>query len=248
MNYISKDRLYTLLSILVLVIIWKVSSYFIGYELILPTPNATIKSLITIAKGEDFWQRVFNTVRRCLLSFSIAFLLGTTMGIMAGLFRPIYYLLKPLIIIKKATPTTAIVLLVLLWLGSEAPILISFLVTFPIIYANVVEGVRNVDLRLIEMASAYKVNRARILYELYLPSILPYIMAGASSALGLNLKVIIAAEAWSQAPKSIGDSFLIEKIALNTSGIFAWTIVVISISALLDYLLRSVEKRIVKWK
>ncbi|WP_432407482.1 ABC transporter permease [Wukongibacter sp. M2B1] len=248
MNYISKDRLYTLLSILVLIIIWKVSSYFIGYELILPTPEETTNSLITIIKGEAFWQIVFNTVRRCLLSFSISFLLGTTMGIMAGMFRPVYYLLKPLVIIKKATPTTAIVLLVLLWLGSEAPILISFLVTFPIIYSNVVEGVRNVDIRIIEMARAYKVNKARILYELYLPSILPYIMAGASSALGLNLKVIIAAEAWSQAPKSIGDSFLIEKISLNTSGIFAWTIVVILISAAFDYLLRYIEKRTVKWK
>ena len=64
MNYISKDKLYTLLSVLVLVIIWKVSSYFIGYELILPTPEETIGSLIEIIKGEAFWQIVFNTVKR----------------------------------------------------------------------------------------------------------------------------------------------------------------------------------------
>lgn len=248
MNSTIKDKLYTALSVLILIITWKILADVISSELKLPSPGATLKSLIMIVKNHGFFQMVLNTIKRSLISFSIAFSLGITLGVLSGVFKPIYYLLKPLIIIKKAIPTISIILVVLLWLGSKSPILIGFLVIFPVIYTNVVEGVRNVDPKLIEMARMYRVNKWRILWELYLPSIIPYIIAGASTSLGLNLKVIIAAEVWSDSRISIGEGLLLDKISFNIPGLFAWTIVAILISAFFDYSLKIVEKRIVKWK
>lgn len=247
MNSTIKDKIYTTLSILVLIIIWKVLAHLIDNEVKLPSPEITFRNFIMIIETQDFWQIVFNTVKRSLTSFFIAFLSGTILGMLAGAFKAIYYLLKPLVNITKATPTISIILLALLWLGSKAPILIGFLVVFPIVYTNVAEGVRSVNPKLVEMAQVYKVTKWRILLELYLPSIIPYIMAGASTALGLNLKVIIAAEVWSDARISIGEGLLLEKIAINIPGLFAWSIVAILISAFFDYSLKSLEKRIVKW-
>jgi len=247
MNSTIKDKIYTTLSIIALIIIWKMLAYLINNEVKLPSPETTLENFIMIIKAQGFWKIVFNTIKRSLTSFFIAFSLGTILGILAGAFKPIYYLLKPLATITKATPTISIILLALLWLGSKAPILIGFLIVFPIIYTNVAEGVRNVNPKLIEMARIYKVTKWRILLELYLPSIIPYIMAGASTALGLNLKVIIAAEVWSDSRVSIGEGLLLEKIAINIPGLFAWSIVAILISAFFDYSLKVLEKRIVKW-
>lgn len=248
MNSTTKDRLYTVLSVLILLTIWKGLADLINQEIYLPSPEATLKNLIGIVGKQGFFMMVFNTIKRSLISFSIAFSLGIILGVLAGIFKPVYYLLKPLIIIKKAVPTISIILVVLLWLGSKSPVLIGFLVIFPIIYTNVVEGVRNVEPKLIEMASMYKVNKWRVLQELYLPSIIPYVMAASSTALGLNLKVIIAAEVWSDSRISVGEGLLLDKISVNIPGLFAWTIVAILISAFFDYLLKIVERRIVKWK
>jgi NitT/TauT family transport system permease protein len=244
-----KDKLYAILSIVFLIILWKGLSIFIGWEIILPTPEVTLKKLIEIMKSESFFIAVYNTVMRSLIGFFIALFLAAVIGTLAGIFKPMYYLFSPLMNIIKATPTIAIILLALIWLGSEGtPILVGFLIIFPILYSNIVEGIHNVDSDLIVMATMYKVKRWRIIKELYFPSILSYLMAGASTALGLNLKVVIAAEVLSQSAVSIGEGMQFEKIALNTAGVFSWTIVAIIISSLFDYSLKGLHKKMEKWK
>ncbi len=248
-DYISQNKIYTVISIVSLIILWKLLSISVGREIILPSPEATIENLILIIKSKGFIEAVINTVTRSLVGFAIALFCALLLGVTAGIFKPVYYLLDPLVTVIKATPTIGIILLALIWLKSDyAPILIGFLIIFPIMYSNVVEGIYNVDSDLIEMADMYEIRRWRILREVYMPSIISYLMAGISTALGLNLKVVIAAEVLSQSVNSIGDNFYLEKIKLNTAGVFAWIIVAIIISWFFDLILRNTYRRIVKWK
>ncbi|MBS3949156.1 MAG: ABC transporter permease, partial [Peptococcaceae bacterium] len=77
-----------------------------------------------------------------------------------------------------------------------------------------------------------------------LPSIAPYILAGASTAMGLGLKVVVAAEALSQPKLAIGTRMQVERMYLETAGLFAWTITALFLSWLLEYGIRWVEKRV----
>lgn len=249
MNSIWKDRLYTGISIVFLIILWKFLSLTIGYEIILPSPETTLTRLICIIKSELFLKAVYNTITRSLVGFFMALLSAIILGILAGIFRPVYYLLGPLVNIIKATPSIAIILLSLIWLGSEyTPILVGFLIIFPILYSNIIAGINNVDSDLIEMANMYEVKKWRIIKEIYFPSILSYLIAGATTALGLNLKVVIAAEVLSQSIVSIGEGLQFEKYSLNTAGVFSWVIVAITISAMFDCSLKTIQKKIEKWK
>lgn len=249
MNSIWKNKLYTFLSIVFLLILWKGLSIFIGWEIILPSPEDTLRSLINIMKSNDFFGSVFNTVVRSLIGFGLALGLAIVLGILSGIFKPLYYIFNPLISIIKATPTIAIILLALIWLGSNrTPILVGFLIIFPILYTNILEGIHNVDDDLVEMAKMYRVRDLRIIKELYFPAILSYLMAGVSTALGLNLKVVIAAEVLSQSMTTMGEGMYMEKIVLNTAGVFSWTIVAIIIAAAFEYSLKSLQGRIEKWK
>jgi NitT/TauT family transport system permease protein len=56
-------------------------------------------------------------------------------------------------------------------------------------------------------------------------------------ALGLNVKVMIAAEVLSQPARGIGTMFQIERARLNTPGVFAWCAIVVGIAATLDSIL-----------
>lgn len=248
-DYISQNKIYTGISIVFLIVLWKFLSIYVGKEIILPSPEATIENLIFIMKTHGFIEAISNTLIRSLAGFSIALFCALIMGVAAGIFKPVYYLLDPLVTVIKATPAIGIILLALIWLKSEyAPILIGFLIIFPVMYSNVVEGIYNVDSDLIEMAHMYDVKKWRILKEVYIPSIVSYLMAAMSTALGLNLKIVIAAEVLSQSINSIGDSFYFEKINLNTPGVFAWIIVTITISWCFDFILGNIYKRITKWK
>nr|WP_044824914.1 ABC transporter permease subunit [Clostridium aceticum]AKL96384.1 ABC-type nitrate/sulfonate/bicarbonate transport system, permease component [Clostridium aceticum]KJF26961.1 ABC transporter permease [Clostridium aceticum] len=238
-----KEIIYTIISVVVLILLWKILAIWVGKEIILPSPEATFSKLIMIIRAENFLQSILSTLIRSMLGFSIAFLLALILGMLAGFFKPVYYLLKPVIVINKAIPTMAVILLALIWLESEkAPILVGFLVIFPLLYYNVVEGIRSVDEKLIEMVKLYQVNKVKVIKELYIPSIKSYLIAGASTALGLNLKIVIAAEVLSQPKISMGTNFQIEKANLNTAGVFAWAIIAIVMAAVLDGIVKLMQR------
>ncbi len=249
MNSTWKDKVYMGFSILVLIIIWEGLSFIIGWDIILPSPKATLHNLLEIISSSKSYIAVFNTIFKSIIGFIIAVGCASIMGIMSGIFRPIYYIFRPVVNVIKASPTIAIILLSIIWLGSDkTPVLVGFLVIFPILYSNIVEGIENVDNDLVEMATVYKVPKWTVIKDLYLPSILSYFMAGASTAIGLNLKVVIAAEVLSQSMNSIGESMQLEKYYLNTAGVFAWTIIAIITASVFEGILSRLHRRIEKWK
>ena len=247
--FTSKDKLYTAGAVLCLLILWEVVSRAVGASIILPPPGETWQELVRIITYENFWTAVFNTTTRSLIGFTLTFLTALLFAVLAGLWKPLYYLFSPLVVITKAAPPISIILLALIWLGTEkAPVLVGFLVIYPIIYTNIIAGVDNVDHKLIEMAAMYRIGRLRKLLEIYLPSIMPYVLAACSTALGLNLRVVIMTEVLSQPPISMGTSLQTARVFLNTAGVFAWTVVAIALAALFDYSVSTLKKRMEVWK
>lgn len=231
----NKNNMYTVLSITVLIVLWKLAALGIGKEIILPSPEAVFIKIIDIIKQEYFIKIVSNTLFRTFISFILSILTALVLGILSGVFEPVFYLVKPIIDIIRSTPTMAIIILALMWLGGEkAPILIGFIVIFPILYSNVVQGIINVDSKLIEMAECYEISKNRVIREIYIPSINNYVKAGLNSALGLNFKVMIAAEVIGQPEYSMGTSLQMEKINLDMPGVFAWSIILIILAVIFD--------------
>ncbi len=237
------DKRYVLLSIGISIILWKVISLWVGKSIIIPSPEETIVALISIIKNPEFSIAVYNTLKRIIIGFTFTFILAVILGMVSGFYNPVYYILKPVVTVFKAVPTMAVILLALIWLESEtAPILVGFLVTFPLLYQNVVQGIVNIDKQLIEMAKIYKVGKIKMIREIYLPSIKSYLLAGISTALGLTVKIVIAAEVLSQPKISIGTSFQMERANINTAGVFAWAIIAIVIAGSFDILIKYAQK------
>ena len=239
----SKEWVYTGVSIIILLIFWKIAALVIDKEILVPSPEKTLMETINIMRSSYFFMAVGNTLKRALIGFIMALGLGIILGMMGGFFKPIYYLLRPFVLTVKAAPTMAMILLALIWLESEkAPILVGFVVIFPVIYENVVQGIRNVDVKLVEMMNIYHVNKPDRIKDLYIPSLRPYLHGAMTAAMGLNLKIIIAAEVLSQPRISIGTSFQIEKANLNTTGVFAWSLLTIALAGALERILKVLEK------
>lgn len=247
-DFIIKDKLLLIFSIISLGVIWKILSIQVGAEILVPPPESVLRSCVALLREPGFLESVFHTILRSILGFSIALVAALVMGITGGTFKTAYILFIPIVSITKATPTMSVILLALIWVHTEiAPVLVGFLVIFPILYGNIVAGIKNVDSNLLQMAKMYRIRKKRIITELYLPSIFSYLIAGASTSLGLNLKVVIAAEVLSQPRMSIGTHLQMEQISLNTAGVFAWTLVAIAISSCFDWGLGRIQKKTDKW-
>ena len=144
---------------------------------------------------------------------------------------------SPAITMIKSTPVASFIILALVWLtGQRVPVFISFLMVLPVVYGNVSQGIREVDPKLLEMARIYGMNRQKRVLKIYIPSVLPYMMAACRTALGLSWKAGVAAEVIGVTKNSIGRQLYYSKIYLETADLFAWTAVVIIMSIALEKL------------
>jgi NitT/TauT family transport system permease protein len=153
--------------------------------------------------------------------------------------------ISPILTVLRATPVMSVILLALIWFQSNwVPVFVAFLMVFPILCGNTIEGVRNVDRGLLKMAQVYGVRRRRVIAGIYLPSIIPYLLAAMTSAVGITWKVVIAAEVLSQPLHAVGSGLQLAKYRLDTADVFAWTVIAIVLTALSEQGLELVDRSI----
>lgn len=243
-----RSRLLTVLSILILLLLWKVVSLFIGAEIILPSPETVFVRLVKLTGEEGFFSSVGRTIQRGALGFLLSAVLALVTGIAAGENRYFFRFIKPLLTVIKTVPVLSIILLAVIWLNTDnVPVFVCFLVVFPLISGNVIEGIRHVDPQLLEMARVYAVSKKRIIFQIYIPSLIPYLLAGLSTAAGVTWKAVIAAEVISMPRLAIGTGMQFAQIQLDTSALFAWTAVAIIISTFSEVLLL-LPARFLPWR
>ena len=137
----------------------------------------------------------------------------------------------------KATPVVSFIILALVWLDSgQLPLFIAFLMVFPPVYLNLLEGIRQTDGKLLEMARVFQVSPLRQLRGIYLPQALPYFRSAASLGLGLCWKAGIAAEVIGLPGGSMGERLYMAKVYFQTPDLFAWTAAIVAVSVLFERL------------
>ena len=131
----------------------------------------------------------------------------------------------------KAVPVASFIILVLIWVPSRnLSVVISFLMVLPIVYTNVLNGIRSMDGQLLEMARVFRVPLSRRIRYIYLSQLLPFLRTAFSLSLGLCWKAGIAAEVIGIPDGSIGERLYESKVYLQTADLFAWTLVIVALS------------------
>lgn len=232
-----------------MLLVWKLAALYFDSDFIIPHPEKIFKTTILLFSENEFLFIVGSTVLRGFIGFIISMLLGVGLGILAGVNPNFNSFLKPILITIRSTPVIAIILLALIWLNADSvPIFIAILTMFPFICTNVTDGITSVDNNLVEMAVIYKISKKRIIGEVFIPAIMPFIVSGASSAMGIGWRAIIIGEVLSQPRFGIGTIMHSAQTYLNVDAVIAWTIIAVVISYIFEKIIRWSEHKIVIWK
>lgn len=242
MNSILRNK-NKLLIILFWIFVWEILSLIIAQEIYLPSPHAAFSSLMNLLISKDTYITIYYSTYRTLAGFFLSCIFGMFLGIISGIHKPVYNLLNPLIIIIRTIPVMSIIIIAIMWFkDTNVPIFVAFLMCFPIIWTNTVSGILSTDVKLLQMCEVYKIKKSRIISSVYFYSSLPYIKAGMISALGIGWKVTSAAEVLSLPKYSIGRFLYDSKVYLEIPDLFAWTIIIVSLSFLFESLLKTIFK------
>ena len=163
--------------------------------------------------------------------FFLAAALGTLLAALAARFKRVEEWLAPPVLAMKTVPVASFVILALIWFGSRnLSVFIALVMVFPVIYTNVLAGVRAADRDLAEMARVFRIPLLRRIRCIALPQVAPYFRAGCALGLGLCWKAGVAAEVIGMPVPSIGERLQQAKVYLDTPELFAWTLVIVLIS------------------
>src|SRR6056297_1684586 len=246
---ITRNKAITILSVLFLIGLWKAGSMIVSSELILPSPEKTAIAVGKLFINEEFVQIIGSTILRGLTGFLISFVLAIILGIAAGINENFYAFLQPILVTIRSTPVISFILLALIWFDvNQVPVFIALLTMFPFICTNIIDGIRNVNPKLLVMAKIYRVKTRNIIRDIYLPAISPFILSGVSSAMGFGWRAIIIGEVLSQPEYGIGTFMQNAQTYLLVDKVIAWTVVAIALSYLFDHGIRFIEKQNLTWK
>ncbi|WP_315092865.1 ABC transporter permease subunit [uncultured Cellulomonas sp.] len=213
------------------VVVWQVSALAVGHEVLLASPASVVVRLGELSLTADFWGTIWTSFARIAGGFVAASVLGVLGATFAASSRIVDALVTPALAAVRSTPVVSFIILVLIWVSSDQlALVISFLMVLPIIYTNVLEGIRHRDRALLEVADVFGVPRLRRLPAMDVPAVLPFFTAACRTGVGLAWKSGIAAEVIGLADGSIGERLYEAKILLSSADLFAWTAVIVAVS------------------
>jgi len=229
----KNKNLYKALSVLFALLLWQGVCLIVNAEYLLASPIDVVKRLFTLILEPSFLQTTLYSFLRITGGFLVGFALGVVFANLAGRFKIVEYFLWPFVVTVKAVPIASFIILYYIWFDiSMLATFISFLIVFPLIYKNTLEGIKNTDIKLIEVAKIYNVSYINKLRYITIPSVKPFILSACSVAVGMAWKAGVAAEIICMISKSIGGKLYDAKVFFQNADLLAWTVIIVILSVL----------------
>jgi len=244
--FFSPRALITRAGVLVFyIILWTVLAKIIDQPLLLPAPLDVCRKLLLLLPSPAFYTTLGATLMRTMLAYALGIAGAVILGALCLRFRIMELLLSPLLSAVRATPVTSFIVLALVWLSStRVPVLTGFLMTLPVVYQALVQAVRAIDPKLLEMARMYRFGSLGTLRHVIVPSVLPAVVESCLAAIGLCWKAVVAAEVIGVPKRAVGSRLYEAKIYLETDSLLAWTLMIVLLSVLLEACLKRLARRI----
>lgn len=231
----KRENKVSLWAVVFWLVVWQLVSFELNSELLLVSPIKVIIRLGQLMVTLAFWKSVLFTLSRIGLGFFMAAVSGCVLAVIASRYRRVRELLAPLMVTIKSVPVASFIILALIWFSARnLSVLISYLMVLPVIYTNMLNGIRSVDRQLLEMAQVFRISGFRTVRTIYLQHLLPFLYSACSVALGLSWKAGVAAEVIGIPKGSIGECLQQAKIYLDTPDLFAWTLVIVILSLVFE--------------
>ena len=219
--------------------LWQLAACLVRQELFIPYPATVARRLWELLPTAAFWQITGATLLRILVGTVLGVGAGCVLAMLTFLSPAASAVLSPAIRVIRATPVASFIVLILLWVGSSLlPVLIAALMVLPVVWQDASAGLNSPPEELLEMADAYEMGLWRRFRYIRLPAALPYLKSAVLSSIGLAWKSGVAAEVLAYPHRAVGTQIYTSKLYLEIPSLFAWTIVVVVLSLIIEGVVR----------
>ncbi|MFL6281366.1 MAG: ABC transporter permease [Vicinamibacterales bacterium] len=195
-------RLVGVLSVGIIVLLWWIATTGLGSEdrwispVILPSPAEVIRSFPSLLRERALLQSIAATLKRVLIGFGLAVIVGVPLGILAGAWRVLEAAGAPLALFGRNLPVAALIPLTILWFGIDETqkIMFIFIACAPFVYSDAVAAVVGVPDRYVETAQTLGAKSHQVVMKVLVTLALPDIYNSLRHLFGLAFGYIMLAE------------------------------------------------------
>ncbi len=164
--------------------------------LTLPSPAETFATFPSLWFERAFSQNLLITLRRLVLGFGLATIVGVPLGVLAGCFPPLHAFLTPLVLFGRNIPIAALIPLMFAFFGiaETQKVMFIFIACVAFIVADSAANVLAVGQEYIDTAYTLGAKRRHIITKVLVPLAMPVIFDSLRLLFGLAFGYIMLAE------------------------------------------------------
>ncbi|MFG2193968.1 ABC transporter permease [Streptomyces sp. NPDC048639] len=235
---------------LLLLVLWQVlSATGVLSADVLASPGTIAQVASDLVADGSLTSAMGVSLQRVAAGLLLGTLVGTSLALLAGLFRAGEDLVDASVQMLRTVPFVGLIPLFIIWFGiGEAPkvAIITMGVSFPL-YLNVYAGIRGVDAQLIEAGESLGLSRWGLVRHVVLPGALPSALTGLRYSLGIAWLALVFAEQVN-ADAGIGFLMIQARDFLRTDVIVVCLIVYAFLGLLADFAVRTLERLLLQWR
>lgn len=240
----SKNRIQWI-AIFIGFLIWIGVYHLVNTPLIMPSVEAIGLAFVRLFILKSTIEAILFTIMRLILVLVVSAICGVLCGALASYKWKIEYFLRPYVTILRTIPVISIFVILIIIFGFKAsPLIVTFLMVFPIIYQQTLDGIKNIDQAFLDVYHLEDNQFFNGLKNCYLPLTRHQLTTAFLQSAGLGIKVLVMSEYLAQTPKSIGFALYVAKINIRYDQVFAWTILLIIMAVLIETWIRKQQLKI----
>lgn len=236
--------------VLVVLCWWFITVVLDQRSRVIPSPLDVAVELRRIAGGDSplggsSYVHFGATLARLGVAFCISFVLGSSLGILAGRKKIVFDLLGSIVWVFLSIPSIVWVFIfaVAIGLGNAVPIAALCALMTPLVLINVAEGAKSIPGELTEMANAFHVGTTQLVREVYLPYLVPYLVSAARISFALGVRIVTVVEVIGLS-SGVGYLLTYWNQSVRVAPIIAWGIIFIVFGLIID---NAVFARLERW-
>lgn len=229
---------------------WQLLATYVFEPFILPAPTRVLEEMGEILTRGDFWPNFWATTKHLAIGFTLAYVLGSAIGIAMGRSPFFDGLFRDYVMLTLTTPglVFALIALMIFGLSTSAPIVAIVLTSLPHVTVNVVEGVRAIPKELSDMAQAYEVGRTSRLRHIILPAVAPFLFAAVRYGFAIAWKITALTELFG-GNEGVGVQIRVKFELFNMAGVLGWAFFLVGLALITDRLiLQRIERHFFRWR
>lgn len=163
---------------------------------ILPSPDEVVRSFPSLLNERALVASIAATLKRVLIGFGLAVMVGVPLGILAGAWRIFEAAGAPLALFGRNLPVAALIPLTILWFGIDETqkVMFIFIACVPFVYSDAAAAIANVPDRYVETAQTLGASPFQIVRKVLVALALPDIYSSLRHLFGLAFGYIMLAE------------------------------------------------------